>query len=213
MMSAITLVAACSNGTQRYALGTTQFCVPNSLVVTAPFWVPSDPPRTPGSFGFRGCSEKHSSTFCPLPNVIAGSAHPYKTGETWKFSKFSNGAFYGQIAQANDSAFQVFDSGTTVVIQNVRMSPLWFIWHRDKNSPLSDSDRLSPNDELQAICKSGLANPAIDQSTVATTVCERQIQRVGLTVHYTFRPTKRVPANFSNEDEAVLATLASWECS
>ena len=203
----LTFLVSCSGGTQRYEVGGKHLCVPNPLVVTAPF-----SPSGPTSFAFQGCSESSdiSSAACPLPFLVSGSVSASRAPSISKLSDFPHGAFYRQIALSPDS--HEINSGRVVVIQNVQLSPRWFVWTRKSTVSPERGRRLAESDQLEATCASGLANPSIQESTLDSVVCHRRVLRDGLLVGYSFQSDTNIPTDFTGLDQKVFATLGSWQC-
>ena len=203
----LTGLVSCAQETELYSLAGTAFCVPTSLAIHAPNWVPPDPPNSPDAFAFQGCAtDKHP---CPLPQLVAGSVTASPMTHVWRLKDFPSDAQYRMLAEAPDTDLKASLPGGIVVLQNTKMDSQWVIWHK---ATATGSRPLAANDQLEAICKSGLANPDYLQSTVSTVQCRRLVNRQGLSLRYIFTSKSTVPTNLQELDESVFSTMMSWQC-
>jgi hypothetical protein len=141
--------------------------------------------------------------------LVSGSVSESSTFNGWRLRNFPRDAHYRQIAEAPDTEVKAVLPGNILVLQNVRLEPQWFLWHQYSNA---GSMPLSENDELQARCSSGLANPDYLKNTVEVVNCSRIVNQQGLNLSYTFRSASNVPIDFSRLDESTFAVIKNWQC-
>ena len=201
-------LTSCSNGTDQHLLSGTKYCVPTSLAVYAPYWVPQDPPGSPDSFAFQGCAD--SGEPCPLAELVSGSAKPSTSPPgSRRLTDYGHGTHYRNIAEAKDTELKASFQDGVLILRNVKMDSQWFVWQQVEGS---GSLPLEPNAQLLATCSSKLANPDYSESTLDVW-CNRLVSENGIEVSYTFRHAPKSKIDFARIDSAVFAMLKSWECS
>jgi hypothetical protein len=214
LLLAIAVLTACSSGVTVAVDGVPgEFCLPQEQTVPTPWWVPEDQPGTPRGFAFAGCWHRPDVKNCPFPsNIQGGTVHGLNHAARTSYGSIPSDAFLRTVLGEADTVFEIYGDGKVVTAHNPRLWQDWYVWELSHPQTSKSAIAFAASDKLLASCRRGKSVYAPIANGDGNIFCDRSFVAGGLSIHYSFEASEKVPRDIPSLDKAVLAAVRGWRC-